>query len=360
MRDKRPVDELSIAELERVLALKKREERLNRLQQGERAARRVAPVRPVEEDEERERLAPDLALNTPRYDDGAAEHAAAPPPPPKRRRRPLKETEDTPQFEDDVEAWLDESPPDINWRVWWNRGLLLVEVAAVIGLIALFVGLFQSFQDITAKSAAIQQDYEATARAQYIPPTPTSVFSIATVVLPTGHTFREGEAIFNLEEVPAAYRDQFASYTAQLPVTRPTPSPEAPIRIRIPKLNVDSAVVAGDDWEALKLGVGHHLGSVNPGQAGNMVLSAHNDIYGEIFRHLDQLSVGDEIIVSTRTRDYTYVVQSGADARGYTIVLPTDTWVLSSSATVRQVTLISCYPYRVDDKRIVVFATLRG
>jgi sortase A len=84
-----------------------------------------------------------------------------------------------------------------------------------------------------------------------------------------------------------------------------------------------------------------------------MVLSAHNDIYGEIFRELDKLKPNDTVIVSTATKDYTYMV------REQRIVPPTEVSVLGPSND-KQVTLISCYPYRVDNKRIVVFATLQS
>jgi sortase A len=224
------------------------------------------------------------------------------------------------------------------------------------------LGLLQSFEEVSRQSAALQAEAEATRRAQFVPPTPTPLINLAAVVLPGGHTFRDDEAIFNLEEVPAQYRDQFVNFAASLPVRRPTPSREGPVRIRIPRIGVDSQVVTGDDWEALKLGVGHHIGSANPGERGNMVLSAHNDIYGEIFRHLDRLLPGDEIIVSTWTKDYTYVVQPNNErgvVKGHQIVAPTDVWVLAGGGDTRRLTLISCYPYRVNTKRIVVFAVLK-
>ncbi|MEZ4518502.1 MAG: sortase [Chloroflexota bacterium] len=79
--------------------------------------------------------------------------------------------------------------------------------------------------------------------------------------------------------------------------------------------------------------------------------SAHNDIYGEIFRHLDQLAAGNEIIISTTTRDYTYVVEE------LRVVEPTETWVMAPTDH-SQVTLISCFPYLIDTHRIVVFGRL--
>jgi sortase A len=97
--------------------------------------------------------------------------------------------------------------------------------------------------------------------------------------------------------------------------------------------------------------VGQHIGSANPGEAGNVVLSAHNDIFGELFRYLDQLRPGDEIVLSTATQDYTYRVT------GWRTVEPTEVDVMAAT-TRPTVTLISCYPYMVDDQRIVVFGEL--
>jgi sortase A len=114
---------------------------------------------------------------------------------------------------------------------------------------------------------------------------------------------------------------------------------------------VDSPIFQGDDWEQLKKGVGQHIGSTLPGATGNLVLSAHNDIYGEIFRHLDKLSPGDEVIVSTERQSYTYVV------RKIQVVEPTDVWVMAQTEHA-STTLISCYPYQVNNKRIIIFADL--
>jgi sortase A len=136
-----------------------------------------------------------------------------------------------------------------------------------------------------------------------------------------------------------------------LPV--PTSSPEQAIRIQIPAIHVDAPVVLGDGWEQLKKGVAQHVPSADPGEEGNLVLSAHNDIFGEIFRDLDRLKPGDEVTIFTNQRLYTYrVVQSQ-------IVEPTEVEVMASTQEAT-VTLISCYPYLVDNQRIVITAQLKG
>ena len=82
------------------------------------------------------------------------------------------------------------------------------------------------------------------------------------------------------------------------------------------------------------------------------MLSAHNDIFGEIFRDLDKLRPGDLVIVHTNQRGYTYIV---VDSK---VVQPTAVEVLDPTPQP-SVTLISCYPYLVDNMRIVVIARLQ-
>jgi sortase A len=159
-----------------------------------------------------------------------------------------------------------------------------------------------------------------------------------------GRPPEQGEA----GDIPAHLLPVINSY---VPPPIPTPGPEQARRLQIPAINVDHPIVQGDDWEQLKKGVGQYVGSAVPGQSGNVVLSAHNDIYGEIFRHLDRLAVGNEIIISTERQSYTYVV------REVRVVEPTEVWVMSPTETA-QATLISCYPYRIDTRRIVVFTDL--
>jgi len=91
----------------------------------------------------------------------------------------------------------------------------------------------------------------------------------------------------------------------------------------------------------------------NPGDQGNIVLSAHNDIFGELFRDLDRLKAGDQVILYTNQRAYTYVV---SDSK---VVEPTQVEVMESTS-LPSVTLISCYPYLVDNQRIVVSARLQS
>ncbi|OJX38091.1 MAG: hypothetical protein BGO78_08655 [Chloroflexi bacterium 44-23] len=221
---------------------------------------------------------------------------------------------------------------------FFNRVLVVIEVLAVAGLIYVFFSVFTSLNVLNKEVAA-----------SIIQPTLTPTAIIQAVVLPSGHTppTDPGGVRFNESEIPEHLR-AYVQSLANIPI--PTASPEQAIRIQIPAISVDAPIVMGDGEEQLKKGVGQYIGSPNPGQVGNLVLSAHNDVYGEIFRDLDRLKAGDEIIVYTQVRSYTYVVQQQQ------IVDPTQIEVMAPTSDPF-VTLISCYPYMIDKQRIVISAS---
>lgn len=226
-------------------------------------------------------------------------------------------------------------------RLFFDRLLLVVEIAAVIGLAVILINGLGMLRNLNKEVVAALEQATLT-------PTPL----ISAVVLPSGHTppNKPGGAKFNEAEIPEHLRPLIQSL-ANIPV--PTPSPAHATRIQIGAIGVDAPIVQGDGWEQLKKGVGQHIGTANPGAKGNLVLSAHNDVFGEIFRDLDKLQGGDEIVVSTSQQSYVYVVKQTL------IVEPTRIEVLNPSQDPI-VTLISCYPYMVNNQRIVVTAELQG
>jgi sortase A len=222
-----------------------------------------------------------------------------------------------------------------------DRVLLGVEVLAVLGLIAVLMNSLGMLRTLNTEVASALNPETVT-------PTPL----VMAVVLPSGHTppDAQGNTRPNEAEIPEHLRPMVQSLV-NLPV--PTAAPDQAVRIQIPALSIDAPIVQGDGWEQLKKGVGQNIGSSNPGQDGNVVLSAHNDVYGEIFRYLDRLAPGDQVIVYTQQRQYTYVVDRTI------LVEPTAVEVMASTGTPT-VTLISCYPYLVNKQRIVVFARLQN
>jgi len=248
---------------------------------------------------------------------------------------------------DAVDASKDEEPGGIRWRWMANKFLLAIEVLAVVGLVVIAYVAWSTTRELNQEIAEVQNAQSESVAL----PTATATPVIGSVVLPSGHKPpingrppEPGEA----GDIPAHLLPILDSY---VPPPIPTPGPEQARRIQIPALNLDKPIVQGDDWEQLKKGVGQHIGSGLPGQPGNLVLSAHNDIYGEIFRHLDKLKAGDEVTISTERRSYTYIV------RDLDVVAPTEVSVMAPTNHA-STTLISCYPYLVNNKRIVVYADL--
>ena len=293
MKDRRSVDDLTIDELERVLAEKKRisrEARLARYRQTGRAVRLPVGEQPAG------------ALDEPR-----------PPRPPRSLARRL-----------------------------FDYFLLVVEVGAVVGLIYVLYNGSNILGQLNREVAS--------AVAQAVP-TFTATPLVTAVVLPSGHTppTGPGGSQPNDSEIPESLRPLVQSLPAP---AVPTQGPTQALRLVIAAINVDSQIVQGDGWEQLKKGAGQHIGTPDPGQTGNLVLSAHNDIFGEIFRRLDELKPGDELQIYTASQIFTYVVT------GTRLVAPTEVSILASK-DYPSITLISCYPYLIDNKRIAVFADLK-
>ncbi|MCC7358807.1 MAG: class D sortase [Anaerolineales bacterium] len=293
MKDRRSVDDLSIAELQRVLSEKKRIAREARLARYRATGRAVhlpvgATPEPAITDEARRRAPRSLA------------------------------------------------------RRAFDLFLLVIEVGAVLGLVVVLYNGSNILSQLNREAAQSAANAVATF-------TPTPI--VTALVLPSGHTpptSAEGGQP-NDAEIPDSLRPLVQALPA--PVI-PTQGPSQALRLVIPAINVDALIVQGDGWDQLKKGVGQHIGTPDPGQNGNLVLSAHNDIFGEIFRRLDELAPGDELQIYTASQIFTYVVT------GSQVVPPTQVSVLDPTAHP-SVTLISCYPYLVDNKRIVVAADLK-
>ena len=302
-KPKQPAD-LSEQQLRRLLLDKRRDSRQRRLERFRRTGRAV-------------RLAPDLPPAA------LAEWRTLP---------PVDELVNDPDL----------SSLPSSKRRWFDRLLLGVEVLAVIGLAGILFNGFGLLRTLNQEVvSALHQD------------TPTSTPLITAVILPGGHTppSAAGGAQFNEAEIPEHLRPLVQSL-ANLPV--PTPGPQQAIQIDVPAIAVHNwPIVQGDGWEQLKKGVGQHIGSADPGQNGNVVLAGHDDVFGEVFRNLDKLQPGDQIVLYTMQQQYTYLV---TETR---IVEPGQVDVMNSTSDPT-VTLISCYPYMVDNKRIVVFAKLQN
>ncbi|HEY4599749.1 MAG TPA: class C sortase [Cerasibacillus sp.] len=121
--------------------------------------------------------------------------------------------------------------------------------------------------------------------------------------------------------------------------------------LEIPKINTNLPIYHGSSDDVLSQGVGHLENSSLPtGKPGtHSVLTAHRGLpSSKLFRHLDEMEVGDEFYVQVLDETYAYQVFD------VEIVLPHQTEWLQMSEDEEIVTLLTCEPYMINTHRMLV------
>lgn len=116
--------------------------------------------------------------------------------------------------------------------------------------------------------------------------------------------------------------------------------------VQIPSLGILAQVTEGSDPGTLKNYVGVVEGSSRPGQVGNYVLAAHNNIDTEIFKNLHKIENGALVNIYTQSKMYTYKIEDKYNVK------PTQTEVLDKSKNKKEITLITCN-YNATERIIV-------
>ena len=143
-----------------------------------------------------------------------------------------------------------------------------------------------------------------------------------------------------------------------------------PTRIVIDAIDLDSTVVpvgwsqieidgeTVSQWNVVDYAAGWHLNSARPGQIGNIVLSGHHNISGEVFRQLVDLEAGDQITLYAEDTFFTYQVSEKLilkDRGEPTEVRQANArWI--GTFEDERLTLITCWPYNNNTHRLVVVA----
>lgn len=123
--------------------------------------------------------------------------------------------------------------------------------------------------------------------------------------------------------------------------------------MKIPKIDLKVAVAEGIDDETLKYAVGHFVGTAMPGEKGNFSVAGHRSYtYSEYFNRLDELNLGDDIIIKTKNGEFTYKVYEKK------VVEPTEVSVLDKTKDAT-ITLVTCTPIRVATHRLIVKGRLQ-
>lgn len=123
--------------------------------------------------------------------------------------------------------------------------------------------------------------------------------------------------------------------------------------LSIPKLSVELPIYLGATNENLNKGAVHlsetslPVGTMN----SNSVIAAHNGWYGKtLFRHLNQLVLGDEIKVTNVWETLTYEVVE------IEIIQPDEIDKVLIQEGRELITLMTCHPYGKNTERYLVYA----
>jgi LPXTG-site transpeptidase (sortase) family protein len=143
-----------------------------------------------------------------------------------------------------------------------------------------------------------------------------------------------------------------------------------PVRLKIPAINLDIPVLPAtwrkvlyegyvfDQWKAPKYAGGWQADSAQLGNPGNTVINGHNNEFGEVFKNLDQVQVGDLILAYSLDREFTYVVSNKMvlleEGESSQQRVENAGWIGKSND--ERLTLVTCWPYDTNTHRLIIVA----
>lgn len=131
------------------------------------------------------------------------------------------------------------------------------------------------------------------------------------------------------------------------------PRPEPIAILRIQSINLRLPVLPGATQSNLKYAAAHMSETTPLGEVGNAAIAAHRvKRKGKMFNRLDEVKIGDVIVVETAGKKLEYTVFDTS------IVEPTDVSVLYRNGVDSILTLITCDPIVNPTHRIIVHAKL--
>jgi len=162
--------------------------------------------------------------------------------------------------------------------------------------------------------------------------------------------------------------------TTPTPTLAPTPSRPAavspPTWIEAPSIRLSAPVVetspkpgapagsAISEWEVPDAAAGFHKGSALPGHIGNTVISGHNNMGSEVFRYLEDLKVGDPVVLYVGDLAYRYRVAEKVLVREQgesdEVRRQNARWI--APTTDERLTLVTCWPYTGNSHRLIIVA----
>ena len=167
--------------------------------------------------------------------------------------------------------------------------------------------------------------------------------------------FKEESNLINLKnvfnDIPVFESVQDIIYASDSE-TKDDLQPEVFGYLEISSINLKQYVVSGTSESLLEHGPGHYANTALPGMGGNVGIAGHRTTYGAPFAELDQLQIGDELILTVDSNKYHYSVDevTVVEAIG-------GEYVLYNRGDDR-LTLTTCHPKYSAKQRLVVTGIL--
>ncbi len=176
------------------------------------------------------------------------------------------------------------------------------------------------------------------------------------------------EAILSLEDnplvtegaeaAPAAAEAGSADSTLESPLTRIVASSiglDAPV-VGVGWVTEMRGGVPTNIWTVADYAAGWHRNSALPGQGGNIVLSAHHNIKGEVFRYTIDLNVGDIVTLYLGEQVYNYAVVDKfiVKDKGEPDAVRRENAKWIGPFNEERLTLVTCWPYTNNTHRAIV------
>jgi LPXTG-site transpeptidase (sortase) family protein len=214
--------------------------------------------------------------------------------------------------------------------------------------------------------------------APTLPPDTIAVNGLAPTVLPAasptsgpaGPTRITPATVVNLATAVTPPSGVTAA-TATAPPGATQASIAIPDRIIIPAIELNAPAVPAklkdieyqgkpyQQWLAPdSFSAGWLTSSATLGVPGNTVLSGHNNLFGEVFGHLQDLRVGDLILAYSGARQFAYVIVLKMILperfEPLSVRLVNAEWIQPS--TDERLTLVTCWPYESNTHRLIIVA----
>ncbi len=169
------------------------------------------------------------------------------------------------------------------------------------------------------------------------------------------YIYQKAEIAYYQYQLKKAYNETFYEIPDESAFGDVAITERQPMRIMIPKIDIDLIVQIGDVFDMVLLDKGpvHFQMSDLPNTgSGNVAIAAHRGSYWGFFTDLDQLVEGDEIYIDVEGYRFIYLTE-------WVRIVQPDDWSVIDTTEEPVLTLQTCHPKNVrGTHRLIVRAGL--